>query len=482
MASKPENASFARELGFLDSTMIVVGSMVGSGIFIVSAEVARYMGGAGWVLVAWIVAGILTLIGALSYGELAGMMPKVGGQFIYLKEAYNDLMAFLFGWCTFLVIQTGTIAAVAVAFARYTGVIFPFFDEKNVLFSIGPIAISSTQLLAVASIVLLTFINLRGVKEAKFIQLVLTLVKIFAMGGLVLLGVWIGAKTDMLTLNWVTAWNSYTTLEKGGQLYHQFKIEGLDLWTTLGIALVGPLFSNSTWNNITFTAAEIKNPAKDIPRSLFWGTLLVTAIYLSINVVYQMLLPVQGLPNAVDTMGKGIMFAQYDRVGTAAAEVIFGNVGTVIMAIFIMISTFGCNNGMILSGARVYYSMSKENLFFEKAGTLNSKGVPAWALIVQSVWACVLCLSGTYGKLLDYTIFTVLLFYIVTILAVFILRKKQPNADRPYKAFGYPVLPAIYLLATTAIAINLLIFKTDTSLAGLLIVALGVGVFYWRKR
>ncbi len=482
MANKPDNQSFVRELGFVDATMIVVGSMVGSGIFIVSAEVARLLGGAGWVLVAWGIAGVITLIGALSYGELAGMMPKVGGQFIYLKEAYNDLVAFLFGWCTFLVIQTGTIAAVAVAFARYTGVLIPFFDEKNILISIGSFGISSTQLLAVFSIILLTVINLRGVKEAKFIQLILTLVKIVAMGGLIVLGISIGLKKDTLLLNWVTAWNSYTTLEVDGLLNHQFQIEGFTLWSTLGLALVGPLFSSSSWNNITFTASEIKDPARDIPRSLFWGTLLVTAIYLALNVVYQMLLPVQGLPNATDTLGRGIMFAQYDRVGTAAAEVIFGNAGTIIMAIFIMISTFGCNNGIILAGARVYYAMAKEKLFFEKIGTLSKNGVPANALILQSIWACLLCLSGTYGKLLDYTIFTILIFYIITILGVFILRKKQPNAPRPYKAFGYPILPAIYLLVTTAIAINLLIFKPETSLAGLVIVAIGVVVFYVRKK
>ena len=474
--------SFSKELGLLDSTMIVIGSMIGSGIFIVSADVSRLLGGSGWLIVAWIVTGIVTLIGALSYGELAGMMPKVGGQFVYLKESYNSLIAFLFGWCTFLVIQTGTIAAVAVAFARYTGVLIPFFNESNILFSIGPFHISSTQLLAVASIIILSLINLQGVKEAKLVQLVLTLVKALALAGLIVIGMLVALKWNTLMANWSQAWTSFTTeIVNGSVVTHS--IQGLSLLSAFGLALVGPLFSSSAWNNITYTAAEIKNPKRDIPLSLFYGTLIVSTLYVLANVAYLMLLPIKGDPAGVDTVSRGIMFASNDRVGTAAAEMIFGNIGTFIMAVFIMISTFGCNNGLILSGSRVYYAMAQENLFFQRAGVLNSKGVPGYSIIIQSIWASLLCLSGTYGKLLDYTIFTVLIFYFITILAVFVLRKKQPETVRPYKAFGYPVIPGLYLIFAFLMCLNLLIHKPDTSLAGLGIVALGVIVYYvWKRK
>ncbi|MEP7322766.1 MAG: amino acid permease [Saprospiraceae bacterium] len=474
--------SFSRELNLLDSTMIVMGSMIGSGIFIVSADVSRLLGGSGWVMLAWIITGIVTLIGALSYGELAGMMPKVGGQFVYLKESYNSLIAFLFGWCTFLVIQTGTIAAVAVAFARYTGVLIPFFNESNILFHLGPLDISATQLLAVASIVVLSLINLQGVKEAKLVQLVLTLVKALALTGLIVVGILVALKWDTLAANWTDAWASFTTENINGSIITH-SIQGISLLSAFGLALVGPLFSSSAWNNITYTAAEIKNPKRDIPMSLFYGTLIVSLLYILANLAYQMLLPVKGTPDGADVVSRGIMFASNDRVGTAAAEMIFGNVGTFIMAIFIMISTFGCNNGLILSGSRVYYAMAQEKLFFSKAGELNKKGVPGYSIIIQSVWASLLCLTGTYGKLLDYTVFTILIFYFITILAIFILRKKQPDAVRPYKAFGYPVIPALYLVFAFLMCVNLLIYKTNTSLAGLVIVGLGVIVFYvWKGR
>jgi basic amino acid/polyamine antiporter, APA family len=480
--TEPTKPQFSRELGLLDSTMIVVGSMIGSGIFIVSADVSRYLGGAGWVLLVWVVTGIVTLIGALSYGELAGMMPKVGGQFVYLKESYNDLIAFLFGWCTFLVIQTGTIAAVAVGFARYTSVLIPFFSEDNILLDLGILKISAAQLLAVASIVVLSIINLRGVKEAKFVQTFLSIIKAVALFGLIVLGFAVAWNWQTLTGNWATAWNSYTTENIDGELLVN-SITGVGLLSAFGLAMVGPLFSSSSWNNITYTAAEIKDPKKDIPRSLLYGTLLCSSMYVLANVAYQMLLPVQGLPNGADVVSRGIMFASNDRVGTAAAEMIFGNVGTIIMAVFIMISTFGCNNGLILSGSRVYYAMAKDNLFFKRAGELNKNGVPGTSIIMQSIWASLLCLSGTYGKLLDYTVFTILIFYFLTILGVFILRKKQPAAERPYKAFGYPIIPFLYLIFAFAMCVNLLINKTSTSLAGLVIVALGVVVyFFWKGR
>jgi basic amino acid/polyamine antiporter, APA family len=480
---KSNEGQFVRELGLLDATMVVMGSMIGSGVFIVSADVARYLGGAGWVLLVWGICAVVTMIGALSYGELAGMMPRVGGQFVYLKEAYGSLVAFLFGWCTFLVIQTGTIAAVAVAFARYTGVLFPFFDEKNVLVQIWGIGLSSTQLLAVASILVLTYINLRGVKEAKIVQTSITLVKALALAAIIIIGIVVAWDWPVWAGNYGAAWQAYSTTSTHKGLIVN-SLEGLGLLSAIGLAMVGPLFSSSSWNNITYTAAEIKNPQKDIARSLFWGTLLVSMLYVLINVAYQMLLPVQGMPNGATVADRGIMFALQDRVGTAAAEVIFGPVGTIIMAIFIMISTFGCNNGIILSGARVYYSMAKEGLFFGQAGVLNSKGVPGVSLKLQSAWACILCLSGTYGSLLDYTVFTILIFYFLTIVAVFILRKKQPNAPRPYKAFGYPIVPGIYLVFVLLMCVNLLIFKTFTSVMGLVLVLLGwlVYEFYFKPK
>ena len=478
--SDAKGPQFSKELSLLDSVMIVVGSMIGSGIFIVSADVARYLGGAGWVLLAWVVTGIVTLIGALSYGELAGMMPKVGGQFVYLKESYNNLTAFLFGWCTFLVIQTGTIAAVAVGFARYTGVLIPFFNEENVLLDLGFFKISSTQILAVFSIVVLTILNLRGVKEAKFVQTFLSIIKAVALFGLIVLGISVAWNWQTLAGNWATAWNAYTTENINGELLVN-TLSGVGLLSAFGLAMVGPLFSSSSWNNITYTAAEIKDPKRDIPRSLLYGTLLCSSLYVVANIAYQMLLPVQGLPNGADVTSRGIMFAANDRVGTAAAEMIFGSIGTTIMAAFIMISTFGCNNGLILSGSRVYYAMAKENLFFQKAGVLNKNGVPGYSIIMQSIWASLLCLSGTYGKLLDYTVFTILIFYFLTILGVFILRKKQPNVERPYKAFGYPIIPFVYLVFAFLMCVNLLINKTFTSLAGLIIVGLGVAVYYFWK-
>jgi basic amino acid/polyamine antiporter, APA family len=478
----PEQTSARKELGLFDSSMIVIGSMIGSGIFIVSADVARHVGGAGWVLVIWLITGMMTLIGALSYGELAGMMPKVGGQFVYLKEAYGKFIAFLFGWCTFLVIQTGTIAAVAVAFARYTGVLFPdVISEENVVLDIG-LKINTVQLLAVASIIVLTFINLRGVKEAKIVQAVLTSVKTLALAMLIIVGIGIGLSFDTLSLNWSNAWYAFTTTFENDSLSIKPITSHLELFAVMGLAMVGPLFSSSAWNNITYTASEIKNPKRDIPLSLFYGTLTVTVLYILANIAYQMLLPVKGDPHGADVLSRGIMFASNDRVGTAAAEIIFGVAGTTIMAIFIMISTFGCNNGLILSGARVYYAMAKDNLFFKKAGELNKTGVPAFSLKIQSVWASLLCLSGTYGTLLDYTVFTILIFYILTILGIFILRKKQPDTPRPYKAIGYPIIPAIYLIIAFLLCLDLLIFKTTTSLAGLVIVGMGIPVFYWWRR
>lgn len=474
-----KHQQFKRELGLLDSTMIVIGSMIGSGIFIVSADVTRNLGSPGYLLLAWVITGIITLISALSYGELAGMMPNAGGQYVYLREAYNPLVGFLFGWTTFLVIETGTIAAVAVAFAKYTGVLFPEIigtEHKFLIFD-------TQQLLAIALILFLTFVNLKGVRNAKLVQLIFTVTKIGALLALAVIGIIVGTKVGMWEINSLEFWTPQTIIFEKGKIVDIKYLSGLGLWSAMGLALIGPLFSSSAWNNITYTAGEVKDPKRNIPLSLLLGTLTVSALYILANVAYLMLLPAKGSPAGADTLARGIMFASNDRVGTAAAEMIFGNPGVFIMAIFIMISTFGCNNGIILSGARVYYAMAKDGLFFKKAGDLNSKGVPGFSLVIQCVWACLLCLSGTYGDLLDYTVFSILVFYILTIAGVFILRKRQPDAPRPYKAFGYPLIPAIYLIFAVALCINLLIFKPVPSWAGVGIVALGIPVFYfWRKK
>ena len=488
-----------KELSLTDASMIVIGSMIGSGIFIVSADVTRNLGSPGYLLLTWIITGVITLISALSYGELAGMMPKAGGQYVYLREAYNPLVGFLFGWTTFLVIETGTIAAVAVAFAKYTGVLLPNYiggELTHTVFSFDThilikgksfiFSVYTQQILAIALIMLLTYVNVRGVKNAKLVQLIFTSTKIGALLSLAILGIYVGLNSGkgMWEINSIDFWSPVAIQwdKVTGKILDYKYLSGIGLWSAMGLALIGPLFSSSAWNNVTYTAGEMKNPKKDIPLSLLYGTLTVSFLYILANIAYLTLLPVQGQPKAIDTVGRGIMFATNDRVGTAAAEMIFGNPATIIMAIFIMISTFGCNNGIILSGARVYYAMAKDNLFFKKAAELNRKGVPASSLIMQCFWACLLCLTGTYSDLLDYTVFAILVFYILTIFGVFILRKKQPNTPRPYKAFGYPIIPAIYLFFAIALCINLLIYKPVPSWIGVGIVALGVPVFYLWKR
>ena len=370
-----------KELSLTDASMIVIGSMIGSGIFIVSADVTRNLGSPGYLLLTWIITGVITLISALSYGELAGMIPNAGGQYVYLRQAYNPLVGFLFGWTTFLVIETGTIAAIAVAFAKYTGVLLPEYigTEHKFLF------FDTQQLLAIALILLLTFINSQGIKNAKLVQLIFTITKIGALLSLAVLGIYVGLTSGkgMWEINNLDFWSPVKIIWEKGKIIDYEYLSGIGLWSAMGLALIGPLFSSSAWNNVTYTAGEMKNPKKDIPLSLLYGTLTVSFLYILANVAYLTLLPVQGQPNAPDTIGRGIMFATNDRVGTAAAEMIFGNPATIIMAIFIMISTFGCANGVILSGARVYYAMAKDNLFFKKAGELNSKGVPATSLLLQ---------------------------------------------------------------------------------------------------
>ena len=482
MQETTEKAQMKRELGLFDATLLVVGSMIGSGIFIVSADIGRQLGSPGYLLLVWLVTGLLTMTGALSYGELAGMMPRAGGQYVYLREAYNPLVGFLYGWAFFLVIQTGTIAAVGIAFAKYTAVLVPWFSPQNVLFQVGNLGVSSNQLLAMASIALLTYLNIQGVKTGKYVQLIFTVTKVAALFGLIGLGILVGRNATAVAANFSDLWTAFSTQATAGQLTGRTPLVGTGLLIAFGLAMVGSLFSSDAWNNVTFTAGEMKDPKRDLPRSLFFGTLAVTVVYVLANVAYLVMLPLTGDPAAPDVLGRGIQFAAEDRVGTAAAQQIFGNPAVVIMAVFIMISTFGCNNGLILAGARVYSAMAKDGLFFKKAGELNQQAVPGWALALQGAWTCLLCLSGTYGLLLDYVIFVALLFYVLTVAAVFVLRRKAPNAERPYRAFGYPLIPAIYVVVASAICLDLLVFKSATSWAGVVIVLLGIPVFYWMRR
>jgi APA family basic amino acid/polyamine antiporter len=473
---------FKRELRLLDSTMIVIGSMIGSGIFIVSADIARTVGGPGWLLMSWLIAGVVTVIGALSYGELAGMMPRAGGQYVYLREAYNPLIAFLYGWTMFTVIQTGTIAAVAVAFAKFTAVLLPGLGEDVVLFDAGLFKITAARLVAIASIVALTAINRRGIHGGRLVQNAFTLTKTAALLGLIVLGLALGRNATAVAANFHDFWRaSWTHALPGGGVAVE-PLVGLALLGALGASMVGSLFAADAWNNITFTAGEVVEPRRTIPLSLALGTGTVVLLYLLANVAYIRMLPVGGTPGAGTILGRGIQFATSDRVGVAAATMLFGAPAAVFMAALIMVSTFGCNNGLILAGARVYWAMAKDGLFFARAGLLNRKAVPGAALIVQAVWASLLCLTGTYSNLLDYVVFAVLLFYILTVAGLFILRRTRPDAERPYRAFGYPVVPALYILAAAAIAVDLLILKPTYTWPGLGLVLLGVPVYFlWTR-
>ncbi len=472
---------FKRELGLFDSTMIVIGSMIGSGIFIVSADIARTVGSPGYLILVWLITGIVTIVAALSYGELAGMMPHAGGQYVYLREAYNPLIGFLYGWTLFLVIQTGTIAAVAVAFAKFTGVLIPWFSETHILFALFGLKISAAQILAIFSILLLTFVNIGGLREGKFVQNIFTATKTLALFGLILLGIFIGKNSQAIAANFSNFWSASWTHVVDGKIISFESLSGIAILGAIGAAMVGSLFASDAWNNITFTAGEVINPKRNIPLSLVLGTGIVTFLYIAANFSYILVLPLTGNPDGATVADRGIQFATSDRVGIATASIIFGETAAIIMAILIMISTFGCNNGLILAGARVYYAMAKDNLFFKKIGTLNKNSVPGVALVIQGIWASLLCLSGTYGDLLDYVMFAVIIFYILTIIGLFILRKKRPNAERPYKAFGYPIIPALYILVATAIAVDLLIFKSYTWY-GFLIVLTGVPIYFlWRK-
>ena len=470
-----------RSLGLFGATSIVAGSMIGSGIFIVTSQMARDVGSPGWIIVLWLLTGLITVFAALSYGELAGMMPNAGGQYVYIQRAYGKMVSFLYGWTVFTVIQTGVIAAVAVAFSKYTAVFFP--ELNGVFIRIGSLLeVTYAQLIAILSIICLTFINSRGVQNGKIIQLVFTAAKLFALFALIVLGIAIGIKSGTACANFRNVWEANKITISPSGFVSVIPLSGFALAGALGATIINSLFSSDAWNNVTFIAAEIENPKKNIPRSLFLGTLIVTIIYILANIAYLMLLPLNGNPHATDAIGQGIMFASNDRVGAGAASVIFGDVGVGIMAALIMISTFGCNNGLILAGSRLFYAMSKDGLFFKKAQKLNTKNVPSVAIWIQCLWASVLCLSGKYGDLLVYATFASLLFYILTICGIFILRIQEPHTERPYKAFGYPFIPVLYCIITAAICIDLLIYDSKNAGLGLLIVMIGIPVYFVFKK
>ncbi|SHI81561.1 amino acid/polyamine/organocation transporter, APC superfamily [Hymenobacter daecheongensis DSM 21074] len=474
-----QQGHFKRAITLFDAIMLVTGSMIGSGIFIVSADIARQVGSAGWLLVVWLVTGFITMAGAISYGELASMFPKVGGQYVYLREAFGRLTAFLYGWTLFLVIQTGVIAAVAVAFAKFTGVLIPWFSVKNLLFKIGPFDFSSVQLLAIILIVAITAINARGVQAGKLIQNVLGSTKLIALGLLILLGVFFGINSEAIQANFADLWTA-TRHAAPGVSAATVPISGSALLIAIGMAMTGSLFSSDSWNNIGFAGEEIQNPERTLVRSMAIGTAIVTALYILINIVYLLVLPLAGSPDAATIAGRGIMYATDDRVATAVAESVLGPAGAYVLAVLIMLSTFGANNGIILSGARAYFAMAKDGLFFPGLAQLNGAGVPGRALWVQCLWACLLCLSGSYGQLLNYVMFSVILFYVVTIIGIFVLRRTRPDAPRPYRAWGYPVVPLLYVLLASTFCVILLIAPdtAEFSRRGLLLVAVGVPVYF----
>jgi APA family basic amino acid/polyamine antiporter len=477
-------------LGLFDSTMIVVGSMIGSGIFIVSADIAHQVQSPGLLLVVWLASGLITLIGALCFGELAAAMPHAGGQYVYLRESCGPVFGFLYGWSMLLVIETATIAAVAIAFAKFSGVIAPWFSALiwiqkigtfgpwNLWFGqLGPynVGLNRQNLLAILSIVLLTWINTRGLRMGKIVQNIFTVTKALSLAGLVLLGV-LFSTAAARSANFHGFWRnaSWSTLHPYPPDHATWMIATI---TLVGVAMVGSLFAMDAWNSVTFTAAEVKNPGRNLPLSLALGTAIVVALYTLANLAYLRVLPLSGDPNGATAIVRGIEFAAEGRVATAVAQVIFGPVGAILMAVAILISTFGCNNGLILAGARIYYAMAKDGLFFRSVGTVNKFHVPAVALVAQCIWASVLCLSGTYGQLLDFLIFAQLLFYILTLAGLFLLRWKRPDMDRPYRSFGYPVLPALYILMAVFLEIQLLRYKPQYTWPGLIIVLLGLPVY-----
>ena len=491
---------FVKGLGLTSSTMLVMGSMIGSGIFIVSADISRAVDSPALLIAAWLVTGFMTIVAALSYGELAAMMPKAGGQYVYLREALGPLWGFLYGWTLFLVIQTGTIAAVGVAFGKFLGVFFPSISSTHWILHfwkvpaipVGPmvlgnmdVGLNTQNLIAILIVILLSLVNVYGVKTGALIQNIFTFTKAAALFGLVIAGLAIGRNLPALLANFHgNFWHN-----AGWSVHHavQVGVGGPMAWvgvlTILAVAQVGSLFSADAWNNVTFTAGEVKNPSRNLPLSLALGTGTVIALYIACNFIYLNVLPLNGSMHGATIMERGIKYATEDRVATAALTQMFGGSGGALMAIAIMISTFGCVNGLILAGARVYYAMAKDGLFFRNVGQLHPKyKTPVTSLMVQMLWTCFLCLSGSYGQLLDYIIFAVLVFYILTIVGLFVLRKTRPNAERPYKAIGYPVLPAIYIVMALFIDVVLLRYKPQYTWPGLIIVLLGIPVFFMWNR
>jgi APA family basic amino acid/polyamine antiporter len=468
MQTEEKGPSFKRELGLFDGIMLVVGSMIGSGIFIVSADIARQVGSSGWLILIWVLTGVITIIAAVSYGELSAMFPKAGGQYVYLKEAYNKLIAFLYGWSLFAVIQTGTIAAVGVAFSKFAAYLYEPFSNENILYSAGSFELNAAQLVSIVTIVFLTYVNSKGVKDSKVLQTILTIIKILSLFGLIIFGFTLAAKTEIWNANWANAWD---TRSFSLDTMQWTPISGSLLLSGIAAAMVGSIFSADAWTGVTFIAGEIKDPKRNVGLSLFFGTFIVSVIYILANLMYIAVLPLDVITTA-----------KSDRVAVVAAQYIFGPAGTIIIAVMIMISTFACNNGLIMAGARVYYTMAKDGLFFKKAGVLNASDVPGWALWAQGIWASALCLTGQYGALLDFVVIIVMIFYILTIYGIFILRRKMPDAERPYRAFGYPFLPLLYIVLASALCVGLLRYKFETCGWGVLIMLLGIPVYYLTKQ
>jgi APA family basic amino acid/polyamine antiporter len=472
----PTKPGFQQRLGLFDATMLVAGSMIGSGIFIVSAGITRDVGSAGWLLFVWVLTGFLTVSGALCYAELAAMMPHAGGQYVYLRQAYGTMPAFLYGWTLFLVIQTGTIAAVGVAFAKFLGVLVPELgtskEAKALYLDVGPITFTAGQLVGVAVIALLTAVNCLGVREGKWVQNFFTVAKTAALAGLVILGLTVAADWNIWAANTADLWGGMTSTEEFGKMLKVVPFTLIAGFLVISGAMVGSLFSSDAWNNVTFIAGEVKNPRRNLPLSLALGTGLVIGLYLLANIAYLADLPLDGIRHAKD-----------DRVGTAVLERVSPGFGVQLMAVAIMLSTFGCANGLILSGARLYYAMAHDGLFFESVGRLNRHGVPAMGLVLQAIWASLLTFSGKYNELLEFVIFAALLFYVLTVAGLFILRRTQPDVERPYRAVGYPVLPGLYVGLAGALMLGLLLAKPITAGAGLGIVLTGVPVyFFWHRK
>ncbi|HJX83198.1 MAG TPA: amino acid permease [Candidatus Angelobacter sp.] len=487
-ADQGSNSGLVQGLGLTSATTLVIGSMIGSGVYIVAAQISKDVDSPALLIMAWVVTGFLTIVGALSYGELAAMMPKAGGQYVYLRESLGPLWGFLYGWTLFLVIQTGTIAAVGVAFGKFLGHFFPSVSATNWIWHIGhvpplqigpmvlgnmDVGLNTQNLSGIVIIILLTVVNIFGLRTGAIVQNIFTVAKVLGLLALVVLGVFVGWNHEAVAANFVNFWrNAGLSAQHAVQVGVGGPIVMVGTLTILAVSQVGSLFSADAWNNVTFTAGEVKNPRRNLPLSLALGTGIVILLYISANLIYLGVLPLDQIKNAAG-----------ERVATAVMFKMFGSLGASLMAVAILISTFGCNNGLILAGARVYYAMAKDGLFFKSVGKLHpTYKSPALSLVVQAIWTCILCLSGSYGQLLDYIIFAVLVFYILTIVGLFVLRVKRPDAERPYKAFGYPVLPAIYIVMALFIDVVLLLYKPQYTWPGLIIVLLGIPVYFiWSR-